>query len=275
MAVINKGQVAKTTSDASESSSEDKKGRVVDVLQDKSLPTGQSHKLDITEDAWEYGAPPKAGPQTIKLFLAKDGVICYDDDKDKEPGYGISIEGKIVDSTNGEFDGVTVFPRVNTFLGRGKNISTAAGLVAKLGYKVPEQADHLAIAKLIVLALKKEPTIKVECDWRGWSKLDSRVAFKNMEAFPKDEHGEPIHIVDYKSSKGQIEEIRAQLQVVHWYGKGEEVKAAKGSSASAPKGPIMLRPVQDADDGAQVASASVSVSTVPSDEELVNMLEEA
>ena len=237
-------------------------------MQDKSLPTGEVHKLDTSEDAWAFSAPPKAGAFELKLFLAKEGVKCYDDDKDKEPGYGIAMEAKIVNSPNGEFDGVVVFPRVATFLGRGKNISTAAGLIHKLGFKVPEEAHQLKIAQLLVQALKREPVTKVELDWRGYSKIEKRNVFRNMEAFPKDKDGEPMHIVDYKASNGQIEEIRANLDVVHWYGKGEEVKAkgpghtgAKSAAAGAVKGPVLLSPSDDDIEASTPAAASANSTT--------------
>lgn len=276
MAVIDKKNVAKTQSDTTETTTESTKGRIVDVLQDKSLPTGEKRKIDTTEDAWAFSAPPKAGRYSIKLFLAKDGVTCFDKDPTKEPGYSVAIEGKIVNSQGGEFDNVTVFPRVVTFFGRGKNISTAAGLIDKLGYKVPNEADQLEIAKLLVLALKKEPVIDVELDWQGWSKLESRVVYKGMHAFPHDEQGEPMHIVEYKSSKG-LEEINAQAQVVHWYKKGEQSKVSKGSTNSGSRNIVTLRPAADEDEGTTAIQEQVTQAkgtpAPTNDEDLASMLE--
>ena len=272
MAVLDKNKVNRT-SDTTESTStsEGKGGRVVDILQDKSLPTGEKHKLDASEDAWEYGAPPKAGRFSLKCFLAKDGVVLYDDDKSKPPGYGIALECKVVNSKGGEADGVTVFPRVTTFIARGKNISTAAGLVVKFGYKIPAEADAKSIATLLVMALKKEPVCDVELDWRGWSRLEERAVYKTMAAFPTDEHGEPIHIVDYKvvagPHKGEIDTITAQPNVVHWYGKGEASKPAKGHVAVPKKEPVTLAPAED--EGEEQAKAASVGNGVEDDLQLL------
>jgi hypothetical protein len=273
MAVLDKNKVGKQNSDATESAdSKETKGRKVDVLQDKSLPTGEVHKLDAEEDAWAFSAPPKTGRYKIKLFLGKDGVICYDDDKDKESGYSINLEGKIVESEGGEFDNITVFPKVVTFFGRGKSISTAAGLLVKMGYKLPDSADQVTIAKLVVMALKKEPIIDVELDWQGWSKLEKRVVYKGMTSFPVGEDNEYQHIVDYKSSKGS-EEIRAQCQVVHWYGKGEQSKAPKGP-ATGSGNVVQLRPADDEGGSAPTNISTNNKGPAPaSDDDLAAMLQ--
>lgn len=280
MAVIDKSKQTAVHSDAAETKKEgERNGRTVNLLEDKSLPSGKKSKLDITEDAWEYSAPPKPGRFSLKLFLAKDGVTCYDDDPNREPSYGIAMEAKIVNSANGEYDNVTVFPRVSTGIARGKNLSTAAGLLVKLGYKVPSEADDKTIAILVVQALKKEPVTDVELDWNGYSKLEKREVYKGMLAFPTDEHGEHLHIVEYKT-KGQIEEIRAQLKVVHWYGKGETGSVNKGTrastsaaSATGAAGPVLISPATNEPD----STVSVQIASKPqtSDEDLVTLLEEA
>jgi len=261
MAVVDKKAVTRTVSDAQESTKEkgEQKGRVVDVLTDINLPTGEVHKLDPTEDAWAFSAPPKAGRYTIKCVLAKDGVRVFDDDKTKEPGYGIAMEARIINSPNGEFDNVMVFPRASTFLGRGKNISTAAALISKFGKKLPsEEANQLQVAQWLVKTLKGEPTCDVELDWRGYSSELKRVVARNMEAFPKDAEGNPLHIYDYKHADGHLEEIKAQLDVVHWYSKGEASKPGHGAGKPT---------------AGQGKPAAASVMLTPTDED--NELEEA
>ncbi len=257
MAVLDKNAMKATTklSDSQDKVNEGEKGRIVNVLEDKSLPTGEVHKIDATEDAWAFNAPPPSGRYTLKVVLAKDGDKCYDDDQDKEPGYGIAMEGKIINSKGGEYDGVVLFPRVATFFGRGKNISTAAGLLVKFGLIIPESANQLQVAQWLVKHLKKEPVIDFELDWRGYSKIEKRNVFRNMEAFPKDTEGNPIHIVQYKTSTGVIEEIKANADVVHWYGKGEESKiknpgqaghtGARTTAVGSKAGPMLLTPSDD------------------------------
>jgi hypothetical protein len=283
MAVLDKNKINRSVSDTQEKDSRgtgEEKGKVVDLFQQKDLPTGEKHKLDATEDAWEYGAPPKAGRYSIKCFLAKDGVKLFDDDPNRPVGYGISLECKIVNSQGGEFDGVTLFPRVSTFIGRGKNISTAAGLIAKFGYKVPSEADALTIAKLLVQALKKEPVCDIEQDWQGWSKLDQRVAYRGQSSFPVDEHGEPIHIVEYRTVKGLIEEIRAQPNVVHWYGKGEASNAPTAGKVQTIKPQAQLRlaedeeSVQPAQTAGKASAASAGNGNTNTEEDDLQLLEE-
>lgn len=231
MAVIDKTKQSAVKPDAED----EKKGKTVDLLQEKNLPEGEKRKHDITEDAWEFSAPPKAQRFSIKIHPAKDPVTLYQDDKDRPPIYNIAIEGEIVNSTNGEFDKVRVFPRVSTAVGRGKNISTAAGLLVKLGFKIPEEISDKSLATLVLKALMKEPVTDVEVDWQGYSKEEKRVVYRGMHRFPQDENGEPMHIVDYKTKSGSIEEIKANLDVTHWYSKGEK-GSIKDKSASAAAG---------------------------------------
>lgn len=262
MAVIDSksNKTRNLTSDAAESAKETDSGRVVDIFSEKGLPSGKKVKLDATEDAWAYSAPPPAGPQDIKLFLAKEAVTLKPKDKDKEMDddnsyYSISMEAKIV-SDDKSINNLTVFPYVNTILGRGKNISTAAGLIVKLGYKLPAEASDFEIAKLLCLAIKKEPITKVELDWQGYSKTLGKTVYPSMTSFPTDKEGNHQHIVEYKHKDGAIEEIRAQLKVVHWYSKGEapveKVKAigGVGTSAKITEMPLLM----NVDEVQQVAS---------------------
>ena len=62
----------------------------------------------------------------------------------------------------------TVYATVSTRIGRGKTISTAAGLLVKLGYKLDPNKEYtdLQMAKNVVIALKKEPIIPN--NWLDW-----------------------------------------------------------------------------------------------------------
>jgi hypothetical protein len=280
MAVIDtKNKTRNLTSDAADSSttSSDDQGKVVDIFSQKGLPTGKKVKLDATEDAWAYSAPPPAGPQDIKLFLAKEAVKLMPLDKEKEMDddnsyYSISIEAKIV-SDDPSLKNITVFPRVNTIIGRGKNISTAAGLVVKLGYKLPAEASDFEIAKLLCLAIKKEPVTKVEFEWQGWSKTDKKVVYPNMASFPVDELGNHMHIVEYKCKDKSVEEIRAQLKVDHWYGKGEQPsKKEKGKEKAKSTSQMPMLLVNDPE-VKEVAATGESKGGVTADD--LELLEEA
>lgn len=256
MAVLDKRNVAQQKSDTEESTGKGKsEGIVVDILQDKTLPTGERRKHDITEDAWAYSAPPPTGRYKIKLHPAKDPVTIYKNDDDRPPIYNIAIEGEIVESKDGEFDKVRVFPRVSTAVGRGKGISTAAGLIVKLGYKLPEEIDDLSLARLVLKALMKEPMVDVEIDWQAYSKEDKRVVYRGMHKFPQDAQGEPMHVVDYMTKAKVTEEIRANLDVTHWYGKGEtgNVRTPKRGEPAKVVQTVTLAPDPDEEDAAQAA----------------------
>lgn len=251
MAVLDKNKVIQKTTDAQDEVKKSE-GVTVDLLQDKTLPTGEKRKHDVSEDAWARSAPPKAARFSLKLHLAKDPVTMYKDDEGKRPPiYNIAIEAKIVNSKDGEYDNVTVFPRVSTAVGRGKNISTAAGLLAKLGYSknLENEIDDKSLGVLVVKALQKEPILDAEVDWQAYSKEDKRVVYRGMHKFPQDADGEPMYVVDYMTKAKVMEEINASLEVVHWYGKGEESKPkANAAGASGGGGGKGVQPLQLAGD---------------------------
>ncbi len=266
MAVIDKNKASSIKSDTEEKEGKQSEGRVVDILQDKNLPAGEKRKHDVSEDAWEFSAPPPAGRYSIKLHPAKDAVTIYDKDRqgnEMNPIYSIAIEGEIVNSPSGEYDKVRVFPRVSTAVGRGKNISTAAGLLAKLGFTkaLENELEDKSLAVLVMKALMKEVVTDVEIDWQAYSKEDKRVAYRGMHKFPQDANGQPMHIVDYKTKAGQIEEIRPSLEVTHWYGKGETSKGPVNTPQQA-KGTTTLTLATDEEEeapAAPVAPAKVKV----------------
>jgi hypothetical protein len=271
MAVLDKNAVKQKQGEMEESKkkatdgAEESKGEVVDLDSflkgGKDIPRGEKQKIDKDEDAWAQSAPAPKGRYLIKCFLAKDPVTTYDKDEDKPVGYSIAMECKIVDSPGGEFDRITVFPKVTTFFGRGKQISTAAGLLIKFGFKVPDEADAYTIAAMLVQAIKRE----------------QRNIYSSMDSFPKDNTGAPKFLFTHKTSKGQVEEIKASLKVVHWYGKNEASKGeSKGNTGGS--GAVVLMPVGDSEETGEVkgnghSQASTSASEI-TESDLVQLLEE-
>ena len=260
MAVLDKARVAQQKSDTEETSGKGKsEGIVVDVLQDKTLPTGERRKHDITEDAWAYSAPPPTGRYKIKLHPGDKPVTKWDSEDGRPPIYNIAIEGEIVESKDGEYDKVRVFPRVSTAVGRGKGISTAAGLIVKLGYKLPDEIDDLSLARLVLKAIMKEPMTDVEIDWQAYSKEDKRVVYRGMHKFPQDANGEPMHVVDYMTKARVMEEIKANLDVTHWYGKGETGSVGTGTKIPAKVVHTTVTLAPDPDEDAPVATKTMAV----------------
>jgi hypothetical protein len=249
---------------------------------------GPASTLDLNEDAWEYGAPPPHDVYSFKLFPGKE-CFSYVRSNPKDPKSDIIITAVMeakVQSDNPEYDGSVVFTRVSTRLGRGKNISTMAGLLVKLGYgehlKKDMQAGKLTpkrLAQILEAALKKEPVCKGELDWRGaYSITNTRGdeewvnKFNHYEDFPDNPDGEgKLHICQVKGKDGENHEIRAQAQITRWFGKNEEipdVKQKKNSimgKTSSPK--LVLTPTMSTAPAAEATSPKVQVPA--DDDELI------
>ena len=194
-------------------------------------PDGVAIQLDLTEDAWEYGAPPPRGVYDIKLFPQKDGVKMGRTDKN-DPNttyYMINYEGRVV-SENADYTDVPVFGNVSTRVFRGKNISTAAGLLVKVGVKnLPSPISDKKLAQFVEQILKKEVTVKAELDWRGQYKHTNDKGedeyipvFNHYEEFPVDpDKGGKKHVVSVAKRGGGQAEVRAQLRVARFFAKGD------------------------------------------------------
>ena len=245
--------------------------KVVDDLKALALD-GEVVSLDLTEDAWEYGAPPP-GEQVyqVKLFLDKDGILQgYEDEKNPKTVYfQFNLICKIVE---GEFDGTPVYTRVTTRIWRGKNISTMAGLIVKLGFKIPDKLSPKQQALYMQAALKKEPLVKFEMDWRGayvYKDPKGEDAYENVfrhyRDFPEDKEnpGTRLHVVSVTNKhNGGMSEVRAQTQIGRFYGVKEEVKAAK---AQTVVGVTKIAEVPDLElvGGPTIAKVSSVVHTKP------------
>lgn len=211
----------------------------------KDLPDGPEVQLDPSEDAWEYGAPPPAGIYKVKLMLSKDPFKLqqYDAKDPKATAIQVALDCKIV-SEDKDLDGTPVFTNVSTRVFRGKNISTAAGLIVKLGFKLPSAISDKKVAQLVEAAVKKEPVITCELDWRGSFSVpnpkggkDTWVnVFNHYADFPKAEDGSRLHIVRHETKEHGTKEVRAMVQVVRFFGKGDTIpEPGKVGLVSQPK----------------------------------------
>lgn len=209
------------------------------------LKAGKKSKLDPTEDAWANSAPPPKGEYTLKVYLAKDGMkmgLIKPDDEDSV-FYEAELETKIKHD-NPEYDNFTVFSRVSTKIGRGKNISTMAGLINKMGYKLPEEATPLQIAKLLKAAIAKEPVLYNNMlDWSGWSQNDNKVICTSMDDFPEDEEGNPVHEFTITNKDGGREKIQARVKIRVWGS-----KKANPIAAGKPNGKAVVEDTEEAEE---------------------------
>ncbi len=221
---------------------------------------------DLTEDAWEYGAPPPHDVYQLKCFLSKDGWK-QGLQNSKDPGsvfLQANLECRIIHD-NEDYNGIPVFIRVNTKTWRGKTISTMEGMIAKWGFaeaykkQVAKNGGKITpkfIAKVFEAALKSEPTLHAELDWRGsYSYIpkgskDGEEKWENVYnhywEFPKNDDGGRQHIVSVAGKDGLPKEIRAQLNVVKIWGKGEEVPkpGTLKTPDNAVVSPVLATPVR-------------------------------
>jgi hypothetical protein len=223
---------------------------VTDIAQVKAR--GRKVTMDLTEDAWSFGAPPAKGHYKLKLFMAKDGTTQRRYDKNSEEVYyNFALECKVV-SEDVDVDGYTIYVYASTRIPKRKNISTAAGMIVKMGYKLPtNELDDVQLAKLFSKAIKNEPVIGVDIDWRAsydtgkLDKLTGRKVYKNVcnhyEDFPETEDKTSrISEFTHTADDGGKYEIRAQLFVGKWYGKGETPTTV----GNQVKGPQFVKAVE-------------------------------
>lgn len=216
---------------------------------------GVSRTLDLTEDAWTFGPPPPRGVYDLKCLPAKEcakwGLI-----NPKDPNsiyYNLAMECKIV-SDEKEYDGIPVFGSVTTRVYRGKENSTAAALLQKMGFKVPQPVTDKKLAMLVIEGLKKERIVKAELDWRGaYSYKDPKTGediwenvFNHYEEFPIDPLKPDIrkHVVSVAKPGGSAE-VRAQLRIVRFFGKGDEIPVFSSGTllVSGPRSIMQPQPV--------------------------------
>ena len=202
------------------------------------LIEGEEMTLDLTEDAWSFGAPPPFGHYPVKLFLDKDGMVQGLIDNDNPNSIYITFK-LIAKITEGEFEGTPIYTQVTTKVWRGKEISTMAGLIVKLGYKIPNKVTPKKLAMYMAKALEKEPIVVAEVDWQGSypypnpkdaNKNLYQVVFKNYSQFPDDKEnpGQKVDrvIVNNQHGGGTVE-VRAMTQINRYFGKGEELPKPK------------------------------------------------
>lgn len=242
---------------------------------------GEAVQLDLTEDAWEFAAPPPQGVYDLKLFFAKEAWKMGQLSKNESDIYlQANLECRIV-SDNEEFNNVPVFTRVDTRCFRGKQISTIAGLMVKLGYAktLEKEGGKLSPKKLasyLELALKKEPIIKAELDWKGSYKYSTPKGedkwenhFTTYKSFPdtKDKTGKQ-HISMVSNKAGGMIEVRAQLQVVKFFGKGDELpKFGVNGAAPLVSQPRLVPKSQIAEEKVELEHSKVNTPAPVASEE--------
>lgn len=236
MAVISKDKKNREDSQNTESTL-----KAVDIF-DKDLDAGKDVEMDATSDAFDMAAPPPKGYYEVKLFLDKEGFKTglFDKDDDESVYYSCGMECPIVQPE--KYEGVRIFTKCSTVVGRGKANSTMGTLIVKAGksfdIELPPKSNHLTIARLFGKLLKKEPTLIAEIDWRAWDKENQEFVIYGMEQFPKREDGTYNNVTEKKGKR-----LIGSAFVQRWLTKAEykELKASgkltqeKGSTTVVKK----------------------------------------
>ncbi len=234
-------------------------------INDSSLPEGAQENLNPDADAWERACPPPDGVYQVKIHPGKKAFEQGKTDNG-DVYYVANLECKILD--NKDWEGIVIFAKVSTFLSAGKEISTMAGLIRKMGVAVPRQATHLAIVKLLNKCLKQEPKLYVEGEWKAWDMPKGEWIKTGMKNFPKTEDGKGFrHVV--RDSKGG--EVTAKWKPVKWYGnkeyremiaQAEARKATSQGSKSSGSGKGQGEVVSSKDEFVEVQVNSVAAAGV-------------
>lgn len=181
-------------------------------INDTSLPEGKEETINPNADAWERACPPPDGTYLVKLHEARQCYMKGETD-DGDIYYVANLEAKIQE--NEEWKDVTVFGKVSTYIGAGKEISTMAGLIRKFGVNVSPQVTHLALIKLLKKCLAKEPKIYLEGEWKAWDTHANSWIKQGMKNFPRTEDGKGYHHVVTDSKGGSV---TAKLKPTKWWG---------------------------------------------------------
>jgi len=253
------------------------------------MAEGPEIQLDLSDDAWSYGAPPPAGVYEFKWFLAKDGItVGHTDIKDPRTMYlRIGCEGHLVNSA--DWDDTVAYTYLDSRVFRGKGNSTMAGFLQKAGaqkYIEKLMAEHKLNAKslgsLVEQVLKKEPVIRAEVDWRGsysytpdtGEKAGQTVwvnVYNHYADFPNNNEkpGTKLHIVTVSGKDKLPKEIRAQLQVVRLFGKGEALPKPK--LVSQPRGSEKVQEVELEEVKPVVTTPTIAKQPVTSNDDDASM----
>jgi len=270
MAVVSRDKNTNTNNSKDGKEEVKKEAQVVDFDKLDSLPQGQVSAINKDADAWERLAPPpcpKGNRYQLKLFPAKDGAKRREAEEGNPSTsyYTYDIEGKLINTKDEEFDGVTVYcsglHNLSTRIPKRRDISTMMGLIVKLGIKdqIKEKMSDLDQLKLFNKVLKSEPVIWVELDWEAFSKNDkdrngfSKKIFATYEDFPlvDSETGERRSEISITNEDGGKETINARLFVREWIGTsntGGNAAGGGGTNNSNKRGGGVVENVGDDED---------------------------
>lgn len=229
--------------DAKETDSQNKpESTAFNPTQLANLPEGAATPVDVKDDPWHTGRPPR-GWFLAKLYPAQNDPYTTglrEKGKPETVWYMTNNELKIQNKDD-EFYGASLFARLSTFLGFGKSISTMAAVIARTKWAKHLQTEMTprALVDLFIKVQKKEPAFWVLVDWRGWSTEDKKAVFPTYETFPDSPNGKgKMHMVTRTAKTGITEQIQARAEIVAWRAQddppSEEERKGVASKVTAP-----------------------------------------
>lgn len=202
-------------------------------------------EMNLDDDVWEVSAPPH-GHVVVRCFLGSGEPKKIKEEKEGDPNSTYTQVEMELKVEEGEDKGATLFYTLDSRKFRGKEMSTmVAWLVKVYGkeqiQKVKAKLDAITQAALVQKALKKEPVVKVDAEWRGAYQMKDKQGndvwvnlWNRYEQFPVDpeEPTKRMHVCEVTGKDGLPHEVRAQAKVVRVYHKSEEamVKARRAVS---------------------------------------------
>lgn len=215
-------------------------------INDTSLPEGKEVEINPDADAWENPQPPPDGIYKFKLFGARNAFQMGKTEDGGDVYYQVNLECKLI-SENKDLDGRTIFGKVNTLIGQGKEISTMAGLIRKMGPTVPSKITPKQLLQLFKRVLSKEPSLYAEGEWAAWDMKKGEWIKRGMKHFPKVEGKNGFHHV-VRDSQGN--NISAKWKIVKWWGikeykemmEKEEARKRQSQGRSATQSQATIAP---------------------------------
>lgn len=201
------------------------------------LDDGEESILDFEQDAFASVAPPPPGRYKVKLSFGKDSPMMKTlfDKTTKKPirqYFAASIECEII-SSDEDINGAKVFTNVSTLLGRGRGISTMAGLMVR-GNKRPSsnKLSDKALTQEFYKWIESHPVMDCDVEWQlSYAKQDRKGntvyinKYTKYSQFPIDsETGKKQFVFDIKISDDEIVKAYARLNVINWGSKTNDKK---------------------------------------------------
>lgn len=208
-----------------------KDGIDIDINSLDRLKKGVAVAINQDADAWVAIDPPPAGYFTLVPAITKDGIkgIERTESVPESMFFKINLELKI-QHTDREINGSTLFANVSTYIGRGKELSTALGIILKSNKRPKQLPNPISDVEQVILInkwLKNQPLLYGYCDWQAWSKEQQKVVRKGMENFPQDEEGKYSGTIEVEG-----ESITATMKVVNFVTPGEYKKVQEELAVS-------------------------------------------